>query len=57
MNFIRSLIHMLWMTVTVIPWALVVVFASMFMSSSRLYWWCAALLRKAINSGTIILGI
>jgi len=27
MNFIRSLIHMLWMTVTVIPWALVVVFA------------------------------
>ncbi|NBT59003.1 1-acyl-sn-glycerol-3-phosphate acyltransferase, partial [bacterium] len=57
MNFIRSLIHMLWMTITVIPWALVVVFASLFMSSSRLYWWCAAWLRNAINSGTFILGI
>jgi 1-acyl-sn-glycerol-3-phosphate acyltransferase len=57
MNFIRSLIHMVWMTVTVIPWALVVVFASMFISSSRLYWWCAAWLRHAINSGTFILGI
>jgi 1-acyl-sn-glycerol-3-phosphate acyltransferase len=57
MNFIRSFVHMVWMTVTVIPWALVVLFASMFMSSSRLYWWCAAWLRNAINSGTFILGI
>jgi len=56
-NFIRSLIHMIWMTITVIPWALVVVVASMFMSSSRLYWWCAAWLRNAIRSGTFILGI
>jgi 1-acyl-sn-glycerol-3-phosphate acyltransferase len=45
------------MTITVIPWALVVVVASMFMSSSRLYWWCAAWLRNAIHSGTFILGI
>ncbi len=57
MNFIRSAVHLLWMTVTVIPWALVVVVASMFISSSRLYWWCAAWLRNAINSGTFILGI
>jgi 1-acyl-sn-glycerol-3-phosphate acyltransferase len=57
MNFIRSVIHVLWMAITVIPWALVVVFASMFISSSRLYWWCAAWLRLAINSGTAILGI
>ena len=57
MNFIRSLLHMLWMVITVIPWALVVVLASTFMSSSRLYWWCAAWLRNAINSGTFILGI
>jgi 1-acyl-sn-glycerol-3-phosphate acyltransferase len=48
---------MIWMTITVIPWALVVVVASMFMSSSRLYWWCAAWLRNAIHSGTFILGI
>ena len=29
----------------------------MFISSNRLYWWCAAWLRNAINSGTFILGI
>jgi len=57
MNFIRSLIHMAWMTITVIPWALVVVAGSLFISSNRLYWWCAGWLRNAINSGTFILGI
>ena len=57
MNFIRSVLHMVWMTVTVIPWALVVVVASWFISSSRLYWWCARWLKNAIDSGTFILGI
>ena len=57
MNFIRSLVHMVWMTITVIPWALVVVVGSLFISSNRLYWWCVGWLRNAINSGTFILGI
>ena len=57
MNFIRSLIHMVWMTVTVIPWALVVVFASVFVSSTRVYWLCAGWLRNSVNAGTLILGI
>jgi len=57
MNFVRSLIHMLWMMLTVIPWAWVVVAASMFMSSARLYGWCVGWLRNAIYSGTFILGI
>ena len=57
LNFLRSLIHMVWMVLTVIPWALVVVVASMFIRSSRLYWWCVAWLRNAIHSGTFILGI
>jgi 1-acyl-sn-glycerol-3-phosphate acyltransferase len=47
MNFIRSLIHMAWMTITVIPWALVVVVASLFISSNRLYWWYKV--RKSIG--------
>ncbi len=57
MNFIRSLVHMVWMTVTVIPWALVVVFASVFVSSTRVYWLCAGWLRNSVNAGTLILGI
>ncbi len=57
MHFLRSLIHLVWMTITVIPWALFVVGASYFVSSTRLYWICAAWLRLAVNSGTRILGI
>ena len=57
MNFIRAVIHMLWMAITVIPWALFVVVVSYFVSSTRLYWICAAWLRLAVNSGTRILGI
>ena len=57
MNFIRSLVHVLWMAITVIPWALFVVLISYFVSSTRLYWICAGWLRLAVNSGTWILGI
>ena len=35
MNFIRSLIHMLWMVITVIPWALAVVVASLAVPLAR----------------------
>jgi 1-acyl-sn-glycerol-3-phosphate acyltransferase len=57
MNFIRSLLHLLWMAITVVPWALFVVVVSYFVSSTRLYWICAAWLRLAIQGGTVILGI
>ena len=57
MNLIRSLAHMVWMAVTVIPWALFVVLISYFVSSTRLYWICAAWLRLSVNAGTVILGI
>jgi len=57
MPLIRSILHMLWLTLTVIPWALAVVIAAPFLSSTRIYWMCAAWLRLAVNSGTLILGI
>lgn len=57
MNFIRSLLHLLWMVITVVPWALFVIVVSYFISSTRLYWICAAWLRLAVRSGTAILGI
>jgi 1-acyl-sn-glycerol-3-phosphate acyltransferase len=57
MNLIRSVLHVLWLTLTVIPWALFVVVFSYFASSTRIYWWCANWLRMAVQSGTFILGI
>jgi 1-acyl-sn-glycerol-3-phosphate acyltransferase len=57
MNLIRSLLHMLFMMVTVVPWALAVVIAAPFMNSTRVYWMCARWLKLAVDSGTVILGI
>jgi len=57
MNLIRSVLHVLWLIITVIPWALFVVVFSYFASSTRIYWWCTGWLRMAVHSGTFILGI
>ena len=57
MYFLRSLVHMLWMTLTVIPWGLAVLVYSLFASSTKIYWLCAGWLRVAVSSGTAILGI
>ena len=57
MPLIRSIVHLLWMVVTVIPWALVVLVVAPFMSSTRIYWLCAGWLRMAVTGGTVILGI
>ena len=57
MNLIRSIIHMLWMAVTVVPWAIGVLICSMFGSCTRVYWLCAGWLRLAVTGGTVILGI
>ena len=57
MNLIRSVLHLLWMAVTVVPWALAVLIASPFVSSTRLYWMCAGWLRCAVWAGGWILGI
>ena len=57
MNLIRSIVHMLWMMLTVIPWALGVLVVSLFASSTKIYWLCAGWLRLAVTGGTVILGI
>jgi 1-acyl-sn-glycerol-3-phosphate acyltransferase len=56
-NLLRSVLHLLFMTVTVIPWALAVMVAAPFMNSTRVYWMCAGWLKLAVRSGEIILGI
>jgi len=57
MPLIRSVLHMLWLILTVIPWALFVVIASLFVNSTTMYWMCARWLRLIVDSGTVILGI
>jgi 1-acyl-sn-glycerol-3-phosphate acyltransferase len=57
MNLIRSVLHVLWLILTVIPWALFVVLASYFVSSTRVYWICAGWLKLAVDSGSLVLGI
>ncbi|MHB1250291.1 MAG: lysophospholipid acyltransferase family protein, partial [Polaromonas sp.] len=57
MPLIRSILHMLWMAITVIPWGLAVVVAAPFLNSTQIYWMCAGWLRVAVNGGTVILGI
>ena len=55
--FIRSCLHMLWMVVTVIPWAIAVIVASWFVSPSRVYWMCAGWLSCAMWGLTKICGV
>jgi 1-acyl-sn-glycerol-3-phosphate acyltransferase len=57
MNVVRSLLHVVFMAVTVVPWALVVLICAPFMNSARIYWLCAGWLRLAVRSGELMLGI
>jgi 1-acyl-sn-glycerol-3-phosphate acyltransferase len=57
MPLIRSILHMLFLVVTVIPWALFAVFVSLFVSSTTMYWICARWLKLSVDSGNVILGI
>ena len=38
MNFLRSLLHALWMLVTVVPWGLLMLLVSTRVRGVRLYW-------------------
>ena len=57
MSAIRSILHLLFMAVTVVPWALAVIVASPFMNSTKIYWMCAGWLRLVVWGGRWILGI
>ena len=48
---------MLWLALTVIPWALAVLVLALFAGPTRIYWACARWLKLAVDSGTVILGI
>jgi len=57
MAALRSALFFLWMVVTVIPWALAVLLASIFIRGPRLYWMCAGWLAVAIWGAKVICGV
>jgi 1-acyl-sn-glycerol-3-phosphate acyltransferase len=54
---LRSVLFMLWMGVTVIPYAIAVLVASLFKRGAPLYWMCVAWLRLVIGGARVICGV
>jgi 1-acyl-sn-glycerol-3-phosphate acyltransferase len=54
---LRSLIFVLFLAVTVVPWALAVLVLSIFTQGPRVYWACVGWLRVAIWGARVICGI
>ena len=54
---LRSALFFVWLVVTVIPWATVVVLVSFLVSSTTLYWICAGWLRQAIWAARWLCGV
>lgn len=57
MAFVRSLLHALWMLVTVIPWGIIMVVASIWRRGEPLWWMAVRWLGWAIGGARVILGI
>ena len=57
MRFLRSLLFVLWLIVTVVPWALMVLVFSIFVRGNPVYWLCAGWLRVAIWGARVICGV
>lgn len=57
MSLLRSLLHTLWMLVTVMPWAIIMLLASIRVRGNPLYWMAVRWLRWAIDGARVILGI
>ena len=57
MSLIRSVIHMLWMLVTVVPWGIIMVSASLRASGTTLWWMAVRWLGWTIGGARVLLGI
>jgi 1-acyl-sn-glycerol-3-phosphate acyltransferase len=55
--FLRSLLHGLWMFVTVVPWALWMVLASLWASGEEMYWKAARWLGWQIDGLRVLCGV
>jgi 1-acyl-sn-glycerol-3-phosphate acyltransferase len=56
-NAIRSLLFVLFLFVTVVPWALTVLVVSLFARGNTVYWLCVGWLRTAIAGARVICGV
>jgi 1-acyl-sn-glycerol-3-phosphate acyltransferase len=54
---LRSTVFLLWMAVTVIPWATAVLIVSIFVRGDPVYWMCAGWLRVAVWGARAICGV
>jgi 1-acyl-sn-glycerol-3-phosphate acyltransferase len=54
---LRSALFVVWLAITVIPWALMSIFASIFMRGTPLYWLTTYWLRLAIGGARVICGV
>jgi 1-acyl-sn-glycerol-3-phosphate acyltransferase len=54
---LRSALFVLWLTVSVVPWALAVLVLSIFVRGDPVYWACVGWLRNAVWSARVICGV
>ncbi len=57
MPLFRSILHTLWMLATVIPWAIVMVIASLWSSGEQMFWMASRWLGWQIDGARILCGI
>ncbi|MFN3416059.1 MAG: lysophospholipid acyltransferase family protein [Caldimonas sp.] len=57
LRVVRSLLFLLWMTVTVVPWALAVLLLSVFVRGRPLYWACVGWLRLVMWGARVFCGV
>ncbi len=54
---VRSFLFLLYMAVSVVPWATVVLIVSIFTRGDRIYWLCAGWLTHSISAARVICGV
>jgi 1-acyl-sn-glycerol-3-phosphate acyltransferase len=54
---LRSAVYLLWLAVTVVPWATAVLVVSIFVRGDPVYWMCAGWLRVAVWGARVICGV
>ncbi len=57
LNLLRSVLHMLWMVITLMPWGTAVILLSVVIRGAPLYWFAVVWLRMVIWGARWILGI
>ncbi len=54
---LRSALYLVWLTATVVPWAVAVIVASIFVRGDPIYWMCVGWCRVAIAGARVICGV